>query len=204
LVRENYINEYSEVRKQYSALERSLEVLKLLKSVRDDQKAITEENNELANDIKGKETKYIEILGIFAGIITFAAGAFNAEINLAKDPKYNGVTNALLGIGLVLFLFISLLLFVTRVPFGKLWKKAKPEELRKSYLAGAVCFVFLVISILINSLILNWKVNSGLITTTDSIRAYINKSCKLPLIAADSTKKTVSIKDSIRPNGNKK
>jgi hypothetical protein len=156
LVKNRYIEEYEQARQQLINLEKSVEVLTV---IHEQQSEIKRKNEQLEAEIKGKETKYIEILGIFASIITFAAAAFTAELNIGKGQSFQELFRGLFCIGIVLFLFVLALLFVTRIPFEKIWNKTNSLNLRKFSVACIIAIITIIITIAINFLIFNYYYN---------------------------------------------
>jgi uncharacterized membrane protein (DUF485 family) len=152
LVKNRYVEEYEQARQQLINLEKSVEVITV---INERQNEIKEKNAQLEAEIKGKETKYIEILGIFASIITFAAAAFTAELNIGKGQSFQELSKGLFCIGVVLFLFVLALLFVTRIPFEKIWMKTASLNLRKFSVACLIAIITIVITVIINFLLLN-------------------------------------------------
>lgn len=150
LAKDKYILEYKDTIKNYYSLEKSMEVIELIHT---DQRALREKYVELSNDIKGKETKYIEILGIFAVVITFAAAAFTTELTMAKDPSYSDLNSGLIRVGFVLFLFVGLILFITRIPLERIWIKAEKLKLQRFGIGFLMCLLTLIFSVIINYLI---------------------------------------------------
>lgn len=157
LGKDRYTLEYNQLGIELTNLERAVEVISL---INDEQKTISEKNEELADDLKGKETKYIEILGIFGAVITFASAGFTTQLDLLKANSANSITRGMISIGIVLFIFLLLLIIVTRFPLEKLWKNTAKLGLRKFGVALLLGLVFCVTSVGISTLCYNYEMNS--------------------------------------------
>lgn len=114
-------------KKKLVNLQRSVELLKIISK---EQVELKQKSNKLSEDIQSREIKYIEILSIFAAIIVFAAGSFTTLLNVGRGISFADLRGILIGVGIILFLFVAFIIFLSKIPYEKIWNKITSQTVK--------------------------------------------------------------------------
>ena len=103
LPKQKYISDFENDKREVTLLESSIKAFENIKSELEEVKKVKATVETISNDFKSKETRTVEILGIFAALISFGA---------ASLPTFNSIETPLQAAMFMLALSTSLCAFI--------------------------------------------------------------------------------------------